>query len=65
VYYEVDEDGVVVAEYSDIEEGDYLLVLESDDTDEDLIATVVVIMNDDADDYGNLFEDFLDFTIDD
>ncbi len=49
--YEVDKDGVVVAEFADIEEGDIVLVLEEEKTADNGIANIIVIVNDNADDY--------------
>jgi hypothetical protein len=52
--YEVDKDGVVVAEFADIEEGDIVLVLEEEKAADNGIANIVVIVNDNADDYDDV-----------
>jgi hypothetical protein len=52
--YEVDKDGVVVAEFADIEEGDIVLVLEEEKDADKGIANIVVIVNDNADDYDDV-----------
>jgi hypothetical protein len=58
--YEVDKDGVVVAEFADIEEGDIVLVLEEEKTADNGIANIVVIVNKNADDYANVVASAID-----
>jgi hypothetical protein len=58
--YEVDKDGVVVAEFADIEEGDIVLVLEEEKDADKGIANIVVIVNDNADDYANVVASAID-----
>lgn len=53
-YYEVDEDGVVVADFADIDEGDTVLVLENEDAADAGTANIIVIMNSNADDYADV-----------
>jgi hypothetical protein len=52
--YKVDKDGVVVAEFADIEEGDMVLVLEEEKAADNGIANIIVIVDTDADDYTNV-----------
>jgi len=58
--YEVDKDGVVAAEFADIEEGDIVLVLEEEKTADNGIANIVVIVNKNADDYANVVASAID-----
>ena len=50
--YKVDDDGVVVAEFMDLAEGDELLVYEDQDPADAGTAEILVIFEDDADDYA-------------
>lgn len=52
LFYLVDDDGVVVADYYDIDEGDELLVYEDQDLADVGTAEIIVIFEDDADDYA-------------